>query len=393
MNLASGAGARPCCVGTLFVCLALAIKGLDAIVPGPPSLVIAGGLTYAVEEFVPGGTAGTAGWLGTALTLGMVVHSLGDAVTETGAPLLWPLRIRQRRWYPVGSPRPLRFRTGGAVEAWLVAPVLTVAVFLLAAFAVPGVAPLLLDLRAEAERLLAGALNLAADGCGLGDGPAGVGLSLPPRPVVGVLHPGAMGAALGSALKPVAGAVIWAAAGRSQSTSKRAELADLVGVPDIAALARRADVIVSICPPHAARDVAGEVAAALTGDPRRPLYVDANAVSPATVRGIGERAGAGPGGRRRDDRPARVGGGPHGAVALRARRPGWWRSCSRGSPFEAQVLGPRLGAASALKACYAVQSKALPAAWVAIADAAPRTGCTTRCGASWPATPSTWTPC
>ena len=88
------------------------------------------------------------------------------------------------------------------------------------------------------------------------DDDAVVDETLPPRPVIGVLHPGAMGAAIGSALKPVAGAVIWAAAGRSQSTSKRAELADLVGVPDVAALARRADVVVSIVPPHAARDVA-----------------------------------------------------------------------------------------------------------------------------------------
>ncbi len=156
LNLASARFGMPVLVGTLFVCLALAIKGLDAIVPGPPSLVIAAGLTYLIEDFVPGGTAGTAGWLGTAVTLGMVVHSVGDAITESGAPLLWPLPIRQRTWYPVGSPRPLRFRTGGTVEAWLVAPVLTVAVFLLAAFVVPGVAPFLLEVRAQVEQLLAG---------------------------------------------------------------------------------------------------------------------------------------------------------------------------------------------------------------------------------------------
>ena len=95
--------------------------------------------------------------LGTAVTLGMVVHSVGDAVTESGAPLLWPLRIRHRRWYPVGSPRPLRFRTGGRVEAWLVAPGLTVAVFVLAALVVPGVAPVLLELRHRVEQLVAGA--------------------------------------------------------------------------------------------------------------------------------------------------------------------------------------------------------------------------------------------
>src|SRR5690606_24759534 len=56
VNLASARWGTPVLVGTLFVCLALAIKGLDALVPGPPSLVIAAGLTFAVEEYVPGGT-------------------------------------------------------------------------------------------------------------------------------------------------------------------------------------------------------------------------------------------------------------------------------------------------------------------------------------------------
>jgi len=113
---------------------------------------------------------------------------------------------------------------------------------------------------------------------------------LPPRPVIGILHPGAMGAAVGNALKPVAGAVIWAAAGRSLTTSKRAETADLIGVPDVAELARRADVIISVCPPDAARAVAQEVAPLL--DRPGQLFVDANAVSPATVTGIAELLGA-----------------------------------------------------------------------------------------------------
>ena len=43
----------------------------------------------------------------------MLVHAVGDAITESGAPLLWPLPIRGRTWYPVGSPRAARFRTGG----------------------------------------------------------------------------------------------------------------------------------------------------------------------------------------------------------------------------------------------------------------------------------------
>jgi Domain of unknown function (DUF1932)/Rossmann-like domain len=201
----------------------------------------------------------------------------------------------------------------------------------------------------------------------------GVDSPLPNRPVVGILHPGAMGAALGSALKARAGAVIWAAAGRSHATAKRAELADLVAVPDVAELARRAHVIVSICPPHAARATAEEVAAALAdpaaGRPDPPLYVDANAVAPATVRGIGALLG--------DARV--VDGAVIGAPAWEPGRTVLWLSGAaapavaglfEGSPFTARVLGPDLGAASALKACYALQTKALPTVWAALADAA-----------------------
>jgi 3-hydroxyisobutyrate dehydrogenase-like beta-hydroxyacid dehydrogenase len=192
---------------------------------------------------------------------------------------------------------------------------------------------------------------------------------LPNRPVVGILHPGAMGAALGSALKARAGTVIWAAAGRSDATAKRAELADLVAVPDVAELARRAHVIVSICPPHAARAVAEEVAAALDGRPEAPLYVDANAVAPETVRGIGALLG--------DARV--VDGAVIGRPAWEPGRTVLWLSGEAapavaglfaGSPFTARVLGPGLGAASALKACYALQTKALPTVWAALADAA-----------------------
>lgn len=110
--------------------------------------------------------------------------------------------------------------------------------------------------------------------------------ALPPRPVVGILHPGVMGAALGSALKARAGAVIWADAGRTHATAKRAELADLIAVPDVAALAARSDVIVAVCPPAAARQVAAQVAAGLEGRADRPLYVEANTIDPGTVREI-----------------------------------------------------------------------------------------------------------
>ena len=191
---------------------------------------------------------------------------------------------------------------------------------------------------------------------------------LPPRPVIGILHPGAMGAAMGNALKPVAGAVIWAAAGRSLTTSKRAETADLVGVPDVAELARRADVVISVCPPDAARAVAEEVAPLLS----RPaqLFVDANAVSPATVTGIAELIGA----------ERVVDGAIIGPPAWEPGRTVVWlagvaapavAALFEGSPFAAKVLAGPVGSASALKACFAFQSKALPTLWVQL-DAAAR---------------------
>lgn len=200
--------------------------------------------------------------------------------------------------------------------------------------------------------------------------------SLPARPVVGIVHPGAMGAAVGAALRPRAGAVVWAAEGRSADTAKRAELADLVAVPDLPELVRRADVIVSICPPHAARAVAEEIAQLIGTGPEsgtasagRPLYVDANAVSPATVRGIGELLGTG----------RVVDGSLIGPPPWEPGRTVLWLSGERaaeiaalleGSPLKARVLGPQLGTASGLKACFALRSKVLPALWLELDEAA-----------------------
>jgi 3-hydroxyisobutyrate dehydrogenase-like beta-hydroxyacid dehydrogenase len=186
--------------------------------------------------------------------------------------------------------------------------------------------------------------------------------------VIGILHPGAMGAAVGNALKPVAGAVIWAAAGRSLTTSKRAETADLIGVPDVAELARRADVVISVCPPDAARAVAEEVAPLLS----RPgqVFVDANAVSPATVTGIAELIGA----------ERVVDGAIIGPPAWEPGRTVLWLAGTAApdvaglfadSPFAARVLTGPVGVASALKACFALQSKALPTLWLQL-DAAAR---------------------
>jgi 3-hydroxyisobutyrate dehydrogenase-like beta-hydroxyacid dehydrogenase len=95
---------------------------------------------------------------------------------------------------------------------------------------------------------------------------------------VGLLHPGEMGAAVGGCLVSVGHEVLWDPAGRSRASTGRALAAELTGVT-FDRLIARSSVILSICPPHAALDVARQVASAgYTG-----RYVDANAISVATA--------------------------------------------------------------------------------------------------------------
>lgn len=65
-------------------------------------------------------------WAGVAVITGCLAHCLGDAITEEGVPVLWPIPLGLRLWRPVGLPTPLRYRTGGKVEMLFVGPLATV---------------------------------------------------------------------------------------------------------------------------------------------------------------------------------------------------------------------------------------------------------------------------
>lgn len=78
-------------------------------------------------------------WLGIAVGVGCLVHCLGDALTESGCPILWPLPILGETWYELRPPAFLRFRTGGGVELALLLPAFTIGGVLL----LPGAWPLL----------------------------------------------------------------------------------------------------------------------------------------------------------------------------------------------------------------------------------------------------------
>jgi 3-hydroxyisobutyrate dehydrogenase-like beta-hydroxyacid dehydrogenase len=180
---------------------------------------------------------------------------------------------------------------------------------------------------------------------------------------VGLLHPGDMGGVVGACAKAAGQRVLWASAGRSAGTRERAAAAGLEDAGTVAALLAASDVVLSICPPHAAVDLAREVAAQrFTG-----LYVDGNAVAPATAREVGaivERGGA-----------AFVDGGligppPRSAGTTRLYLSG--REAKRvvglfeGSALEAIAVSDAPGAASALKMVYAAVTKGTSALLMAV---------------------------
>ncbi|KMS92222.1 metal-dependent hydrolase [Prauserella rugosa] len=84
------------------------------------------------------------GLLGLAVALGCVTHCLGDALTESGCPFLFPLPIAGETWYELRPPSLLRFRTGKTFENRVLFPLFSV----LAVLLIPGVWTMLAELLA-----------------------------------------------------------------------------------------------------------------------------------------------------------------------------------------------------------------------------------------------------
>src|SRR5262245_40748545 len=76
---------------------------------------------------------------------------------------------------------------------------------------------------------------------------------------IGVLHPGEMGSVVATRAREAGARVVWASAGRRSSTRERAVAAGVEDVGTLRDLVAASDVILSVCPPEAALDVAREV--------------------------------------------------------------------------------------------------------------------------------------
>jgi len=113
--------------------------------------------------------------------------------------------------------------------------------------------------------------------------------------IVAIIAPGDMGAGVGAALKAGGHDIVTCLAGRSDETRARAARIGFRDLGDLDALVGEADIVLSILPPASALGLAREVAAAMARSGARPVYLDANAVSPQTAAEIGaviENAGA-----------------------------------------------------------------------------------------------------
>jgi 3-hydroxyisobutyrate dehydrogenase-like beta-hydroxyacid dehydrogenase len=172
-----------------------------------------------------------------------------------------------------------------------------------------------------------------------------------------------MGSVVGACLRAGGTRVVWPSAGRSEASRRRARAAGLEDLGTLSAVAEASEVLLSVCPPGSATEVARLVAAERFGG----LFVDANAVAPATARRVGEIVGA-----------AGADLVDGGIIGPPPRDPGRTRlylagpradevaSLFKGSALEAIVMPGDVGAASALKMAYAAWTKGSSALLIAV---------------------------
>ncbi|MFB7643578.1 DUF1932 domain-containing protein [Streptomyces sp. NPDC056084] len=174
---------------------------------------------------------------------------------------------------------------------------------------------------------------------------------------LGILHPGSMGAAVAAQARRSGVEVLWLPVGRSASSAERAARYGLEPVRALSEMAERADIILSLCPPAVAEDVAKEVAVCSY----TRVYVDGNAVSPQTMANIAtimQRSGA-----------TVVDGSVIGSPPSNSKGPRLYLSgptdalphvvkLFEGSTVRARPLAGGIGQASALKLSYSSYQKA-----------------------------------
>lgn len=196
---------------------------------------------------------------------------------------------------------------------------------------------------------------------------------------IGILHPGKMGVSIAASAKNSGFEVFWASEGRSPDTYKRAQDYGLEDAETIDKLCRICSIIISICPPHSAEDVADQV----LSFNYRGIYLDANAISPQRAMRIASKMEA----RGITFVDGGIIGGPAwepGTVLyLSGKHSPRIAGCFLKGPLQTTVIGEMAGKASALKMCYAAYTKGRAALLCAILGTAEGLGVRTDLTKQW----------
>ena len=174
---------------------------------------------------------------------------------------------------------------------------------------------------------------------------------------IALLHPGEMGAAIGAGLVSRGHRVVWAAAGRGAATRRRAENCGLENVESLARAAESADIVLSVCPPRAAMELARAVGRVV--EAAGASYVDAGIIGPPPIPGASVR------------------------LYLCGSRGAEIAALFDGCIMQAIALEGSVGAASALKVCYAAWNKGATALLAGIRALAEQEGVSAALLAEW----------
>lgn len=180
---------------------------------------------------------------------------------------------------------------------------------------------------------------------------------------IGILHPGEMGVSIAASAINGGNQVHWVSQGRSDKTRSRAEKHNLIEADSLSELCQSSEIIFSVCPPHAAEEVAKEV----IDQGFKGYYLDANAIAPKRTLRIGNMMEA--------YGIHFVDGGIIGGPAWKPKETWLYLSgrdaiviadCFGNGPLETKIVSEEIGKASALKMCYAAYSKGTTALLSAI---------------------------
>ncbi len=184
---------------------------------------------------------------------------------------------------------------------------------------------------------------------------------------IGILHPGEMGVSIAASALNSGHPAYWVSTNRSEQTRLRAEENNLIELKSLAGLCQTCDVIISICPPHAAEEVAGSVIT----EKFKGIYLDANAISPQRVKRLQQIMEE----KRIQFIDGSIIGGPawkagETVLYLSGKDAEVIRDCFQNGPLGTKIIGDEAGKASAIKMCYAAYSKGTTALLATVLAAA-----------------------